>query len=633
MAAILNEDPPPASAAAPVMSPVLDSIIHHCLEKKPAERFQSMRDIAFALRTSSSASAAVAGAPNAAARPASRRGPLVAIGAALGVLAAGAAGFVIHAHLNPVSAPSFRKLTFQRGTIFSARFAPDGHTIVYGAAWTGKGVQLFSTRVEGGDSRPFGIGADVLGVSSQGEMALSIGRRTLTSLLSTGRLGRTPISGGEPREILDDVVDADWSRDGTKLAVTRETGAEAHLEYPIGHVLFKTAGYLSSPRIARNDGGVAFIAHPVKGDDRGTVDFVDLSGKVSTLTADLPSVTGLAWSPDDREIWYSAWHPGEGYSINAVTTAGRQRLVFRLGTRTKIFDQLGGRLLIGFDNTRAEISALLAGDAHERDLSWLDGSGVTDISPAGDIMLFSEGWEGGGPTYSSFLRKATSAYPIRLGDGWGADLSADGRWVLGSRPDPPARMTIAPVGAGESRTVSVPGVETIGGAQWFPDATRVLLWANEPGQAFRGWVMAANGEGRRAVTSGEVIAPVFTNGYKALTPDGRAMLLSSLEGQWSLYPVDGGTPRPLTALNKDDVVLAWTDTPQSIFVRRRGELPMRVVRVDLETGRREPWRELIPGDPAGVIDVLGAVVTPDGRYYAYSSLRALTELYLIEGVK
>jgi hypothetical protein len=194
-------------------------------------------------------------------------------------------------------------------------------------------------------------------------------------------------------------------------------------------------------------------------------------------------------------------------------------------------------------------------------------------------------------------------------------------------------MTIVPTGAGDSRMVPVPGIESIGGAQWLPDGAHVVLWANEPAQAFRGWVIGTNGEGRRPITPPDVMAPAFTNSNKALAPDGRSVLVANLDGKWSLYPVDGGPPQPVAHLKADDQVVQWADTPRTVYVRKRGSLPLRIARVNLDTGQREPWHDLMPGDPAGVADVNSVIIASDGRHYAYSSFRLLTELYLLEGVR
>ena len=106
--------------------------------------------------------------------PRKRRRALVALAAAAAVAAVLVAGIFIGKKLGFRPPPSFHQLTFRRGEITSARFAPDGQTILYAAAWDGKPIEIFLNRRERPESRSFGLaGADVLSISRSGEMAVS----------------------------------------------------------------------------------------------------------------------------------------------------------------------------------------------------------------------------------------------------------------------------------------------------------------------------------------------------------------------------------------------------------------------------------------------------------------------------
>ena len=152
MSAILKTEPPPLGEAPPGLA----RIVEHCLEKDSDNRFQSARDVAFALEAFSGYSTGGTTAPAMGTTPSKVRSPLmVALG---GALLAAVAAFVAARMTAPApTPPAFRQLTFQRGYLQSARFAPDGETIVYAAAWNGKPIELFSTRPEGNESRALGL--------------------------------------------------------------------------------------------------------------------------------------------------------------------------------------------------------------------------------------------------------------------------------------------------------------------------------------------------------------------------------------------------------------------------------------------------------------------------------------------
>ncbi len=235
LAAIIREEPESLAQAAPAAPAPVRWIVERCLAKDPEERYASTKDLARDLKSvrdhlsETSASGGIAAA--APARP--RRNRWLA---GIGLLAAGIAIGTFARLVLPSRADSpirFRQLTFQRGTIYSARFANDGQTVFYGAAWDGGPLQIYSTRSDGQQSRSLALPpADVLAVSPAGEMAISLGRHFTVGFETSGTLARVPLEGGAPREILENVVDADWSPDGKDLAVARVVEGRYRLEYP-----------------------------------------------------------------------------------------------------------------------------------------------------------------------------------------------------------------------------------------------------------------------------------------------------------------------------------------------------------------------------------------------------------------
>jgi len=244
--AILRDDPPDFFELNLRIPAALDRIVRHCLEKKPEERFQSARDLAFDLGALSGLTSKMTYAgPR---WRISLRALAMPLAIAAAIAAALVGGYLLGQRHGRVPPPAFHRLTYRGGTIYNARFSPDGQTVFYGARWGGSPVTVFSARADSPESRDLQFGvADVLAVSRSGELALSLNRHAIGYVRYSGTLAQVPIAGGAPRQILDDVEDADWSPDG-RLAIVRTMAGRCRLEFPIGVVLYDTLGWISSPR-------------------------------------------------------------------------------------------------------------------------------------------------------------------------------------------------------------------------------------------------------------------------------------------------------------------------------------------------------------------------------------------------
>jgi Tol biopolymer transport system component len=639
LTAIIREEPQPVSLLNPKVPAPVRWLVERCLQKDPEDRFGTTKDLARDLadvRDHLSEAAISSTTDNtevaAAAVRADRRRRIWPLAAAVLALAAAGAGLFAGKRLWYREPPTFKQLTFRRGQIAAARFAPDGQTILYSAAWDGNPMEIYVSRPESPESRPFGlVGAEILAVSKSGEMALSVGRHSLDPFLRVGTLARLSVAGGgAPREILNDIEWADWSPDGQELAIVREVGGAQQLEYPIGKVLYRTAGWVANMRISPGGDSIAFLDHPARRDDGGTVMVVDRAGKRTSLTPVFASGRGLAWSPDGREIWYTVAKTGGNRSLYAVNLSGRERTLVRITGNLSLHDvSRDGRLLITQDVERLGDLGRGPGDEKERELTWLDWSLAGDISDDGRTMLFSESGEGGGPGYSVYIRKTDGSPAVRLGTGSGISLSPDGNSALGiselsgSHPE----IVIYPVGAGEPRKVAT-GAINAQRVAWMPDGKRLFLTAAEPGHGPRLYVLAVDGGKPRA------ISPEGYRSYaRPVSPDGKLAVVRGPDQRLYLYPVDGGEPRPLPGVTTGDEPTGWTSDGKAVWIFRRAELPARVARVDIATGQREFWRELIPADAAGVTEVTQPLPTPDGKYYVYTYIRLLADLYVAQGVK
>jgi serine/threonine protein kinase/Tol biopolymer transport system component len=573
--------------------------------------------------------------------PVRRRSRLLPVMVCLGFLIALAVGLMAGKRLwgsSAASAPLYHEITFRRGEIRSARFAPDGQTILYSAAWQGNPVETFSARQGMVESRSLGLGrAELMAISSRGEMALSLGSHPVGTWINVGTLARAPLAGGAPRPIVEDVEWADWSPDGNSLAVVRNVGGRDRLEYPIGKVLYETSGgWISYPRVSPKGDFVAFMDHPNQGDDGGQVAVVDVSGHKRELTREWYGTQGLAWSPDGKEVWFTASELGLFHYITAVDLSGKHRLVTRVPGSLVIFDiWQDGRVLLARADRRREVMGLAGGAAKERDLSWLDYSYPADLSADGKTLLFDEEGIGGGVqygdtqdlTYAVYVRNTDGTPAIRLGEGGASALSPDQKWVLVVTPISPGQMRLLPTGAGETKSLTNDSINHQW-ARWFPDGKRFVFSGNEPGRGVRFYMEDISGGKPQAISSEGVEAQDF-----AISPDGQMVVGIGPDQKGYIFPVSGGDPRIVKGMEAGDLPINWSEDARSIFLYRTGEVPAKVYRLELATGKKTVWKEIAPLDPTGVSTIGPILMTPDGKTYVYGFHRTLGDLYLVEGLK
>jgi eukaryotic-like serine/threonine-protein kinase len=620
MSAILKEDPPELTETNRSVPPAMERIVRHCLEKSPDERFQSARDVAFNLQSLSGSTSQVA-----AIAPTKRRAALVSRMAAIAALSLGALAAVFWAgrSLRPDFSPSFKPLTFRRGTVTAARFAPDGQNVIYSAAWEGRPhPELFSTRVDGVASRPLDVSdADLLAISPQGEMALLQHWRRTIAWQRTGMLARLPLSGGAPKEMLDGVQDADWARDGSRLAVVRG-GSQYQLEFPLGHVLATvSSGWFNYPRISPDQQHIAFFEHPV-GDDRGSVCVADLGGHKRVLSGGWSSLAGLAWTGSGNEVWFTGSNTGSSRALYAVSLSGRVRPVLRVPGSLLLHDIApDGRVLLSQEDSRRLIVGVTPGSSQERDLSWLDWSNERDLTPDGRWLLIDEQGEGGGPNYSVYIRRTDGSPAVRLGDNDAFSISDDGKWVLASTTVEGGSVLLLPAGAGEPRPIKTGNLRNPLG-RFLPDGKHILVIPDD----FRVHVQSLEGDTLRPVM------PLGVSGYGMFTADGKYVLGQDARQTWALYPIEGGQSIPLPKLPADDVPINHTTDSHSYFVSN-GDIPVKIYRFDFLTGSRQFVRQLQPSDATGIERISGVLMTPDGKSYIYGAPRRLSNLFVVTGLK
>ncbi len=631
MSAIIRDDPEPLAKLRPQTPPPLRWIIERCLAKDPEERYASTRDLARDLagardRISEASSAA----ESILAVPARRRGlsPVLAAAAvvALGIVAA---PFVWRGLPGRPSSspPRFHQLTFRRGMINNARFAPDGQTVLYGATWTGEKMRVYATRPGSPESWAPDLGNeswDILAVSPSGELAVVSFPEWV--------LARVPLAGGIPRQVVAGVpyASADWAPDGKSLAIVREADHRFRLEFPIGKVLLESTEPIHAPRISPRGDRIAYV-HGEQ--TAATVNVMESSGKgIRSLSGGWSDFSGVpCWSPDGREIWFSGQRQGEGLGLHAVDLSGKLRLVTRIPGNLELDDiSKDGRLLVGHHAVLIILMGRIAGETKDRDFSWLDASDPADLSADGKTLLIFERGQGAGAAPAVYIRKTDGSAAVRLGEGRPLALSPDGSAVLASLE--PAgvlpHMVLLPTGAGEAKSLSNERYTGFEWAQWLPDGRRIVFSANEKDHPPRVYVRDVQAGKEKPISPEGVALQV---GTKTVSPDGKSVLAFSRDDKASLFPLDGGVPRPVAGLNPGDRPIQWTADGRFLYVVRRQEPPVKVWLLDPVTGDRRLFKEVAPAEPTST--VWHFLITPDGQSYVYGYQRAFSNLYLVEGLK
>jgi Tol biopolymer transport system component/predicted Ser/Thr protein kinase len=651
--AILNRMPPPASNVNPAIPEKLNDLISKSLEKERDMRYQTAAELRGDLKRikrgldssraensrirsgSGSGIAAVSGmsaaapVPREVLVPRRRVWTAASLVGALALLVGLGAGALLLKGSGKTEFAAYHPLTFRRGIVHSARFAPDGKTVIYSAAWEGKPLDLYTTRPESPQSQQMEPkGADVLAVSASGEMLLALHSKPRdSSFLYAGTLARVPLVGGAPREILNDVEWADWSPDATNVVVIHEVKGRKRLEYPLGTVLYEADGWIGNPRVKPDGKIIAFVDHPQAGDDGGAVAVIDLAGKKTMLSDGWDSLQGLAWSPDSSEIWFTATRTGGDRSLYATDLSGKVRLLARVPGELTILD-VGkeGNVLLTRGNDRSGMIGLAPGEPKEKDLSWLDWSVPGSMSADGKMILFFESGEGGGPHYAVYLRNTDGSPAIRLGEGSGLALSPDGQWALSRLNVVPSPLVLYPTGVGEMKQLKNDGLNHMNGAAFLPDGKRFVFLGSEPGHGARLYVESLDDGKAQAFSMEGVGSPV-------MSPDGQFVAARGPDQKVYLFPVAGGEPKSAAGVEAGEFPTAWSSDGRSLFVMTRGQIPAQVFRVDVSTGQRTFWRSFEPADSAGIDTIRGVLVSADNKSYVYGYSRTLSDLYLVQGLK
>jgi len=525
----------------------------------------------------------------------------------------------------------YKQITFRTGSIGNARFTPDG-SIVYSASWEGGEDQLYMSRTDDPGSRELGIkDAELLSISKGGELAIRLNTEYRGGYARSGTLARVPLSGGTPREVLDNVGDADFSADGNSLAIIRYVPENNHwrLEYPIGKVLLDSINWMSHPKISPDGKWIAFADHENPGgDDEGSLAVVGADGKGQErkLSSGWTSLQGILWSPAGDEIWFTCTDTGEASNPRAVTLSGKLRTITNVPGGVWLEDLRNGKVLTVTNHQRLGIRGMAPGGKEEHELGWFGWSELRDISRDGRKILFEEEGDGGGPNYTVFLRDTDGSPPARIGEGLAMAISPDGKWVI-TRAAKGGPLNLVPTGTGESKQLTHDAV-TYDAARFLPDGKRLLAWGIEAGHGGRDYLIDVNNGDSKPVTP-EGMAGV------QVSPDGRSVAVRGPDGKRGIWPLEGGGFHPIPGLESNYSIIGWTPDGESVYVApiRRGAKSSKVSRVNIQTGKMEPWKTYGEETGAGVSSVAAPHLSSDGNAYAYLYVRTLSEAYVVTGLE
>lgn len=522
--------------------------------------------------------------------------------------------------------PSFHRLTFERGIIYSARFAPDNQ-IIYDASWDNKPVRIFTTHAGILQPMPLDItSAHLLGVSATGELALSLNGYTFSlPFFQNGTLARAPMSGGAPRQLLDDVRWADFGRND-ELAVVHHLNGKSRLEYPVGRVLYENAGWISDIRFSPQGDRIAFADHPSWNDDGGSIVVLDLkTQKKTTLSTEWESARGMAWSARGDEVWFTAAKSGERRDLLAVDLRGRQRELLQVPGGITLYDIASdGRVLLTVDNERN--GTMVLSPVGERDISWSDISFPQALSPDGKQVLLEDQSKDAGPDYLVGLRGIDGSPPVRLGEGWGGTFSRDGKWTATAIPSSPESTFLLPIGTGERRELRHPGVRSFNVVHFMPDGQSVLFLGIEPGHLVRCYIQSLDGRPPSPLTPDGVIA-----GYPS--PDGRYLVALQPDDTRAIFDIKRGEFRAIPeGITKRLMPIGWSPDSRYLYMHSQTSPPSQIWELDIARGTERPVRQLSPADPAGILDIFQVQMTPDAKTFVYGYDRYLSELYVVDGL-
>jgi Tol biopolymer transport system component len=341
----------------------------------------------------------------------------------------------------------------------------------------------------------------------------------------------------------------------------------------------------------------------------------------------------FAWTPDGREVWFTASDVVGHSAVHAITPDGRERVVHRAMGSLSILDIASdGRALLTDDRFRADMSLVDLSAPGERDLTWKDWSRPTALSDDGKMLAFGFG----GRTTADgkvlgYVRPTDGSPAVPLSEeGNPHAFSPDGKWVLMGGPlAGRGRVSVTPIGAGDTRHLDAGRVAGFQSQRrWMPDGRRIVFVGREAGKPNRVFI--------QSIDAGppEPLTPEGAHGPMIVSPESSAVIVKNEKGQLARYSVKGGAPTAVGGALPRDEPLAWSPDGESIWVLNKDTKPAKIFRIELRSGRRSLWRDVPYPDPAAIdFESLRVVMSADGTKFVYGYQKHQSGLYVATGLR
>lgn len=517
---------------------------------------------------------------------------------------------------------NFKQITFQDRAITGAAFAADERTTIYSSRTEDGLSKVYLSRPDHAEALPIGVEGEVLAVSSRDEIALALGRHSRHSPFT---LATVPVGGGRPREVALQARSADWMPDGVTMALARVVEGKDVVEFPAGTQAYISMGWISNLRVSPDGGAVAFWEHPRQANAAGRLMLLERDGARRRLTDVYGSAHGLAWSPDGRQIWFTAGEYVGDRRLYVISARGGKPVLTRQFAQSMALKDIAadGTLLLVSGRRRFSIRAHRTGTSEEQDLSLFDGAWARSISQDGKLLAFDQMGQAGGQRNSIYVRDLDSGHAVRIGEGSALAISPDKQWVVAHEPGAGSTPFLLPTGVGKRRELGAIGSSSVYWAAWHPDGKHILFAAGGGEEAKQLYWKDLESGAATAINTGIARRP------GALSHDGRSLAAIKHDGRLVVISVPDGKERTV-ARGEQLAIMGWSADDQSLFVHDAGSAPISIQKLDVQTGRFQPWQHLNPTDASDLVSVDPVLVSADGSTIVYNQMELPSDLFLAQ---